>query len=391
MTVSFYLQHPAAKISAILVQVTHGGMRFRAAAGVSVPTERWKRPKKGTQTSTDPKVAATLRKLAAALAEELEGKGVAAIPGTLKRIEKGVLRAARGEERQEAKGAPRPLEWLTEWTRTKGDRTARAAAARLAEYITPATEWADIDEEWAEGFRAYLDSLNFKGGTAAIYLMEIRSFLRSAARKGWARPLDCPALNAKSEDAESVYLTQEETDRLWEAELAGKYAAARDLFMLGICTASRFSDYSRLTQDNVRDGMVTITQRKTGRKVVMPASPRVSEILARNGGKAPEVSQKTLINRIRKICQDLGMDAPVTVRYTRGGRKVTETLPKWKLIGSHTARRTGCTLLYLQGVPSRQVMLISGHRSEASFRRYIRVTEEENARLLMGLDFFTRK
>jgi Phage integrase family. len=58
------------------------------------------------------------------------------------------------------------------------------------------------------------------------------------------------------------------------------------------------------------------------------------------------------------------------------------------LVASHTARRTGATLMYLQGIPTIAIMMITGHKSESSFRKYIKVTLEENAKMLANVKFF---
>lgn len=67
---------------------------------------------------------------------------------------------------------------------------------------------------------------------------------------------------------------------------------------------------------------------------------------------------------------------------------MTERKRKYELVSSHTARRTGITLLYMTGVPLQQVMLISGHKDEDSIRHYLRLTKEENVAMLKDNPFF---
>jgi hypothetical protein len=43
---------------------------------------------------------------------------------------------------------------------------------------------------------------------------------------------------------------------------------------------------------------------------------------------------------------------------------------------------------YLQGIPAIAIMKITGHRTEKSFLRYIRLTQEENANNLLNHPFF---
>lgn len=56
--------------------------------------------------------------------------------------------------------------------------------------------------------------------------------------------------------------------------------------------------------------------------------------------------------------------------------------PKWSLVSSHTARRSFATYEYLAGTPVMTIMAITGHRSEKSFLRSIKITPDEHAKLL---------
>ena len=52
----------------------------------------------------------------------------------------------------------------------------------------------------------------------------------------------------------------------------------------------------------------------------------------------------------------------------------TVTEPKWKLAGSHTARRSFTANAYLSGVPTISIMKMTGHKTESSFMKYIKIT-----------------
>lgn len=63
-------------------------------------------------------------------------------------------------------------------------------------------------------------------------------------------------------------------------------------------------------------------------------------------------------------------------------------MEKWQVISSHTARRSFATNAYLAGIPVFRIMLITGHKTEESFFRYIRIGKAENARELAQHPFF---
>ena len=62
--------------------------------------------------------------------------------------------------------------------------------------------------------------------------------------------------------------------------------------------------------------------------------------------------------------------------------------PKYELVTSHTARRSAATNMYKAGIPTISIMRITGHTTEASFLRYIRISQEENAELMAKSAFF---
>ena len=143
-----------------------------------------------------------------------------------------------------------------------------------------------------------------------------------------------------------------------------------------------------LSTDNIKGSTLEFIQKKTGGKVILPLSPKVEEILLRNEGKAPKLCQQLLNKNIKEVCRKAGITQPVTTTMTKGNERETTITPKYELVSSHTARRTGATLLYKSGVSIRQCMLITGHTSEANFMKYIRITKEENAQLLANNPFF---
>ena len=53
--------------------------------------------------------------------------------------------------------------------------------------------------------------------------------------------------------------------------------------------------------------------------------------------------------------------------------KTIESKTKWAMLTSHCARRSICTNNYLMGTDALTIMAISGHKTEKSFRRYLKL------------------
>lgn len=217
----------------------------------------------------------------------------------------------------------------------------------------------------------------------------VKSILNKAKNQKIEINLDVLEINIKREDANAVYLTLEELNRLNSLKLTPSAAAVRDRFLVGCFTALRFSDYSQLTKENIIGNNIEIKTRKTGIKVIIPIHPIIYEILKRNNGDFPNIKSEVAFNKVVKtICKKAGINTNILYERTIGLRVVRKMVKKYELVSSHTARRSGATNMYLAGIPTARIMLLTGHTTEQSFFRYIRIGKEENARTLAEFDFF---
>ena len=198
----------------------------------------------------------------------------------------------------------------------------------------------------------------------------------------------------KKEDCETVSLSNEEIMRLNELKLKKESAQVRDIFLVGCCTALRYSDYTRLREDNFKNDRITILTSKTDTRVVIPIHHIIRDIIERNKGYDFLNYKNSMQNFnmiIKRVCRRAGIDDKITIERTEGFKKVRRTYKKYELVSSHTARRSGATNMYLAGIPPFRIMLITGHKTESAFYRYIRIQKEENAKELAENKFFSGK
>lgn len=188
-----------------------------------------------------------------------------------------------------------------------------------------------------------------------------------------------------TEESDAVYLDEKELDKLVNLDLSTnkRLEKVRDLFLVGCWTGCRFSDFSTITPEQVTNGFLYVQQEKTGAKVVIPLHPVVKSILEKYKGNLPPAPSNQKFNEyIKEVCELAQINDTTSKAVTRGGQRVTSTLKKWELVSSHTARRSFATNLYKSGFPSISIMKITGHTTEKSFLKYIKVTPEEHAKLL---------
>ncbi|SOD96409.1 site-specific integrase [Spirosoma fluviale] len=189
-----------------------------------------------------------------------------------------------------------------------------------------------------------------------------------------------------SEDVDSVYLTETELTKLYNLNLTSTPGLdkARDLFLIGCYTGLRFSDFMHLRAENIKDRILTRNTLKTSERVSIPLNSKVLAIVAKYNGVPPRpISNQRLNDHLKELCKRAGLTERIEVSRTKGGANETRYPAKWELVGTHTARRSFATNAYLAKVPPVAIMKITGHRSEKMLLRYIKISSQENAVMLL--------
>lgn len=256
----------------------------------------------------------------------------------------------------------------------------------------------DIDLDFYNSFISYLtNELGFAQNTVGTQIKNLKTFLNEATERGINKNVEFKKRKFKkvSEDTDKLYLNQTELEKLYQLDLSGnkKFEKVRDLFIIGCYTGLRFSDFTQIKPENIVDSnKIKIKTQKTGEMVVIPLHPFVSEIMAKYDGSIPEPISNQKMNdylkKIAKLDELKEFKELIEVSITKGGKLVKSSTAKHDLIMTHTARRSFATNLFLAEVPAITIMKITGHKTEKSFMRYIRISQEENANKLLNHPFF---
>lgn len=153
----------------------------------------------------------------------------------------------------------------------------------------------------------------------------------------------------------------------------------RDHFVLSANLFQRYSDMVRIDPSCFERNIFRITQQKTGCLAVVNIDKYAIDarttfrILEKYGYKAPFTSSIGNFNYyLHILMRDIGLDDIVRTEERTAGELVVSTTPKWKLISSHTARRSAITINVLRGHNIRAIKRCSGHSDLRVFDRYIR-------------------
>ncbi len=246
-------------------------------------------------------------------------------------------------------------------------------------------------ENTTEDFIYFLrEKYNYRANTVRTMYQKLSRVLRSAHKAGYKVDFRFEYINIKEEYVPSISLNLSEIERIYNLNIKNEeIVKIKDRFVIGCCTALRYSDYSVLSSDNCIGNNVSIKTKKTGAVVVIPQHRYVREILAKYNYRLPALKSQQNFNKvIKNICKRAGIDELIRIERTVGVRIERKNYRKWELVSSHTARRSGATNMYLAGIPVFRIMLLTGHSTEKSFFKYICISKEENANILAGNEFF---
>jgi integrase len=248
-----------------------------------------------------------------------------------------------------------------------------------------------LNMEFYNRFLEWADGTQLMANYIGKHIKTLKSVLAEATEAGHNKNMDFKkkSFAVMSVEVDNIALTPTELDRLYALDLSGKQGPelVRDLFIVGCYTGLRFSDFSILSLDHIKDGFFQISQTKTAGRVVIPIHNRVRSIMEKYDGQLPKAFSSQTTNRYLKVIaqQVEGMDKLETLVQKKGLKEVIEKVPRHSLVSTHTARRTFATLEYKAGTDQRTIMGITGHKSEKDFLKYLKVTSDEHAKRLQEL------
>ena len=245
----------------------------------------------------------------------------------------------------------------------------------------------DVFTNWA------YTSKNYRSNTVPASFSVLKVWLNEAAHQGLIKDDTYKSYPSKADDVYNIYLSEEEIARLYALDIPmlkskglvndrNCMEETRDLFIIGCWTGLRQYDLAHLEKAlfDVEAETITIVTEKTSEPVTIPMHPYVKALYTKYNGHFPKMCAKSKYNvHLKELGRLAEINKEEIKRINRGGKIISERYKKYQLICSHTARRSFATNLYLQGAPTIGIMQLTGHKTETSFMKYIKVTREENA------------
>ena len=416
------------------------GIDYRLASGLEVDIQAWNKSKKSTTTlknfrDANPVLTSKMDEIKKNLDAALRKTNPPTKEEMREIIDSVVLAEARAAQQRRKEEKKRIEEEEQKMTLNKfianflneiqnGSRktsrgtsyalgTIKAAKTALKQFeafqkeVHREYDFNDIDMQFYYDFTAYLAKREYNINSTGKIVKQLKTIMAAAEAEGYHNSAIYKNNRFKGTrvDVDSIYLTMEDLDALMKADVSELEPAAelaRDIFMVGVWTAQRISDYNNIQKEDIqtiknrwiedvpdpkhpgktkpviRENEITyinIRQQKTGAKVSIPCRAELRDILEKYNFEIPHLEDQTINRLIKQVARKAGITQPVTIETTKGGVKKQEFKEKCDLVMSHTARRTGATLMYLAGVDVYDIMKITGHTTPEMLKKYIKADQ----------------
>lgn len=272
-------------------------------------------------------------------------------------------------------------------------------------YNTLVTLWKEFGkatgQAWAmetltnadvEAWQTWLMAVKkYKNSTLGKQVKKFKEFLRNCAVK--PESLDASKVTAKHKMSVSsaiVTLTAREIAEIYRLDLSKRpgLERVRDLFILQCYTGLRYSDICRLRRADIQGGFIKLETQKTVETTNIPLFKQAQDILEKYGY---DVSTLAISNQKQNMYLKELLSLPATLKAIpsltreiklpeeRGTVRSYPTAPLYTCIRTHVARKSFITMCLEQGAPAYVVKEFSGHKTDASFARYVNAAQGQTA------------
>ena len=402
MKINFQLANPTRATSGVNLTCTlPGQQRLRYSTGVTLHPDQWdktrSRPRRRAYINSEAD-AANLDTLAHNLnahVATLQLTGQTLDPDAAKRY----LDTLTGRLK-----AFTALDWIAEYidrsTDAKSTKQKQRGTLKVFRQFSPSLTWQEVTLEWYRLFiqHCYEErdvSPNTVGDT---YIKNFTTWMGKALDEGQHENLIFKhrAFRKPSATIDRISLTASQVATLEAADLPPRLDRVRDLFLLGRYSGQRYGDYAKLNPRNLTQCTDSngkprpcwkITQGKTGTPVTVMVHSKAQRLIDKYHGHLPtDISNQKLNAYIKEACEVAGVTELRERTTYKGNAPLTETVPTWQLVSTHTARRTFATLA--NEAPGADIYMIRdalGHKSVTVTERYIKTSQTKSVLALHGL------
>lgn len=252
-------------------------------------------------------------------------------------------------------------------------------------------EFNSIDLKFYEKFKNFLLEKGLLDDTISKYFKSIKTYMQWSLDRDYHtnRIFKHPDFSAREKIKHQIItLSLQEFKRIQDLNLSAnlRLEKVRDIFVFSTFTGQRITDVLNIKKTDLEGSIWNLKQKKTGKPVRIPLNdlPGAMDILKKYNFRFPDISDQKYNLYLKEIGQLANIDEIVTKKRTSGKKLIETSLPKYKFMSSHIARRTCITIMLEAGIPPTTIMMLTGQTDIKTMMRYENTGEEALKLALKG-------
>lgn len=242
--------------------------------------------------------------------------------------------------------------------------------------------YSNINALFLDKFYPYLiEKKNFIDNTVNKTISFLKVFMNWAVERKLTKNTDFRSFKIRYNKNEIIYLTEDELMILYDLKLdSDRLERVRDIFCFQCFTGQRYSDIEKISFLDIKNGIWKFRAVKTGDVLEVPLNSYAISILDKYSeweAPLPIISNQKINEYIKELCEIAEINTPTKVTKIQANKSVEEILPKFSLIGTHTARRTFISLSLKNGMKPDYIMKVVGHSDYRMMKRYLAIDNSE--------------
>lgn len=207
----------------------------------------------------------------------------------------------------------------------------------------------------------------------------LKTFMRWSFERNYHQNLEYKKFKSLKDRIEVIYLTLDELMKLYKYQFESKKLEhVRDFYVFCSATGLRYSDAKQLKLSNIYEDEIRLNIQKT-RSIdhTVPLNFLSKEVLDKYKNTVheplPKISSQKFNEYIKEACMIADISTPVNITRYIGQKRIDKVIPKYKLITSHTAKKTFVTNSLILGMKESVIQQITGNLDHRTFKAYVNI------------------
>ena len=261
-----------------------------------------------------------------------------------------------------------------------------------------------FDEQGLNEYITFLiDEKEMQNNTISREIRFIKEVLQWGFRKGYYHNNAFKAFKPRLKIPNNIviFLSNEELQKLCSYEIPKDkqyLKRVRDVLLFCCFTGLRYSDVYNLKRSDIKSDHIEIITQKTTDSLIIELNDVSRTILNKykdfhfpDDKVLPVISNQKMNKYLKELGKLAGINEEVRMTYCQGNKRTDEVKPKYKLLCTHTGRRTFICNALLRDIPAHIVMKWTGHSDYRSMQPYIDVTDKIRSQYMKKMNSNTNK